>query len=111
MILRETKIDDLAELCQTLLAYVSTTEDGPQSARSATSIVSSIDALEAQRRADDAAAAVQFLVRKTLEDSQNRLVFRAQQYVRSEIQNFNPKIEDIELLARGRGCIVFLWLR
>jgi hypothetical protein len=97
LILRETKIDDLAELCQSLIGYIAASEN----------VASPIEYATSQMKRDDSVAAVQFLVRKTLQDAQQRLVFRAQQYIRAEIQGFKPRVEDIELLARGRGCIVY----
>ncbi len=101
LVLKETKIDELSDLCQSLLAYVTSTE-GPSSELTPT------EQIQEQRRTDDASSAVKFLVRKTLEDAQQRLVFRAQQFVKADIQGWRPKIEDIELLARGRGCTSFV---
>jgi hypothetical protein len=98
LVLKETKIDELSELCQSLLAYVTTTE-GPASD------LTPIEQVQEQRTLDDATSAVKFLVRKTLEDAQQRLVFRAQQFIKADIQGWRPKMEDIELLARGRGCM------
>ena len=93
LILKQVKIDDLADMCQSLLHYMDS---------SSVTIVSPL-ILKPHNLTDDATSAVKFLVRKTLQDAQNRLVFRVQEYIRTEIQGFKPRIEDIELLARGRG--------
>ncbi|RKO83376.1 hypothetical protein BDK51DRAFT_33551, partial [Blyttiomyces helicus] len=87
MILREIRIDALSELCYTLQLYLESPEvtNGEPQAK------------------DEDATAVKFVVRKILEDAQQRLVFRAQAYIRQEIEGFRPRDEELMILARGRG--------
>ena len=99
LILTENKIDELVDLCQSLLSYfVDTKNDNLRRS-------SVIDLMHQQDNSDDFSSAVKFLARKTLEDAQARLVFRAQEFIQADIMNFTPRIEDIELFARGRGCM------
>ncbi|KAJ3287812.1 Golgi transport complex subunit 3 [Borealophlyctis nickersoniae] len=89
MILREVRIDTLAELCQTLHIYLKSTD-----------VAMGHDDSEVE---EDESTPVQFVVRKILEDAQQRLVFRAEAYIKQEIEGFKPREEEISLLARGRG--------
>ncbi|KAG0018581.1 Golgi transport complex subunit 3 [Podila clonocystis] len=41
-----------------------------------------------------------YLIRNMLQDTQQRLVYRAQAFIRSEIQNYKPKPEDLDYPAR-----------
>lgn len=42
------------------------------------------------------------LIHPALEDAQTRLVFRAQAVLRDEIENYRPKLEDLDYPARNR---------
>jgi len=96
LILRENKIDELVDLCQSLLSYfVDSKMEKKESV---------VDLMREEEKIDSSSI-VKFLARKTLEDAQARLVFRAQEFIQAEITNFTPRIETIELFARGRGCI------
>ena len=99
LILRENKIDELVDLCQSLSSYFVNAKN------QYTRRTSLVDLVNIQEEMDDSSATVKFLARKTLEDVQARLVFRAQEFIQSEIMNFTPRVEDIELFARGRGCM------
>ncbi|KAJ3085200.1 Golgi transport complex subunit 3, partial [Quaeritorhiza haematococci] len=46
---------------------------------------------------------VKVIVKRILEDAQQRLVFRVQAFVESEIKGFKPRDEEIAVLARTRG--------
>jgi hypothetical protein len=97
LILRENKIDELVDLCQSLLSYF--VDSAGVRKPSAVDFVG-------KAQTTDSSSTVKFLARKTLEDAQARLVFRAQEFIQAEITNFTPRIETIELFARGRGCIL-----
>lgn len=97
LILRENKLDELVDLCQLLLSYF---VDSKMEKRS-----SVVDLMRDEENINPSST-VKFLARKTLEDAQARLVFRAQEFIQAEITNFTPRIENIELFARGRGCIL-----
>lgn len=46
---------------------------------------------------------IESVVHRILEDTQQRLVFRGQAYIREEIEGFAPRDEELAILARGRG--------
>ncbi|KAJ3190367.1 Golgi transport complex subunit 3 [Gaertneriomyces sp. JEL0708] len=87
LILRESRIDILSELCQTLRIYVSDP---------------SVNA-EASMETDGKLRAIEPVVHQILEDAQQRLVFRGQSYIREEIEGFTPREEELSILVRGRG--------
>ncbi|KAL2918197.1 Golgi transport complex subunit 3 [Polyrhizophydium stewartii] len=91
LIIRENKLDTLSDLCQSLISYLKTLEPAPGEEREDPEILSTN------------AAPVKFIVQKILEDSQQRLAFRAEAFVRQELQNFRPREEELLVLARGRG--------
>nr|KAJ3422367.1 Golgi transport complex subunit 3 [Polyrhizophydium stewartii] len=83
LIIRENKLDTLSDLCQSLISYLKTLEPAPGEEREDPEILSTN------------AAPVKFIVQKILEDSQQRLAFRAEAFVRQELQNFRPREEEL----------------
>ncbi|RUS30631.1 hypothetical protein BC938DRAFT_479139 [Jimgerdemannia flammicorona] len=51
----------------------------------------------------DQGLAFSYLIRHVLQDAQQRLIFRAQSYIRTEIQVFMPKPEDLDYPAKLRS--------
>ena len=92
LIIRETRLDVLSEMCQSLQSYLSSFELNDE-----------LDDEEEDDLAQINASTVTFAVRKILEDAQQRLIFRAQAFLRQEIQNFKPREQELMVLARGRG--------
>eukprot|EP00842_Homolaphlyctis_polyrhiza_P003665 jgi/Hompol1/429/HPOL_000146-RA len=95
LIIRETKIDTLSELCLSLIGYQKTLDpdvgiDGE-----------SVD--DADPVGGTNMTPIKFIVQRILEDAQQRLAFRAEAFIRQEIQNFKPREEELMILARGRG--------
>ncbi|TPX56813.1 hypothetical protein PhCBS80983_g04242 [Powellomyces hirtus] len=98
LILRESRIDALSELCQTLHIYL----DSPDIAfvpQDETDGQSDSGSEEGEARPKP----IESVVEHILEDAQQRLVFRSQTYVREEIEGFTPREEELAILARGRG--------
>ncbi|KAJ3161949.1 Golgi transport complex subunit 3 [Geranomyces michiganensis] len=100
LILRESRIDALSELCQTLHIYLDSPEvafvvQGEQSSQTNSESVSEGEEVKSKP--------IETVVENILEDSQQRLVFRTQTYIREEIEGFTPREEELAILARGRG--------
>jgi hypothetical protein len=51
-------------------------------------------------------APVRYVIEKILQDAQERLAFRAQEYIRQEIKGFKPREQEIDLLARSKKCMI-----
>ncbi|CAG8451846.1 10392_t:CDS:10 [Dentiscutata heterogama] len=76
-IIHETNIEVLSELCTILQVHIN---QDPET----------IEEKEGQ------GLQFSYLIRNVLQDAQQRLVFRVQTYIRSEIQNFIPKPSDVD---------------
>ncbi|KAI8820860.1 Sec34-like family-domain-containing protein, partial [Fimicolochytrium jonesii] len=98
LILREQRIDALSELCQTLQIYL----DSPDLTTSVPHQQGSTDNLDTINEPPKPKP-IESVVSQILEDAQQRLVFRSQQYIREEIEGFTPREEELAILARGRG--------
>ncbi|ORY51273.1 Sec34-domain-containing protein [Rhizoclosmatium globosum] len=80
-IVREQRIDVLADLCRSLQLHLESVES---------------------LTTEGSGAPVKYVVGKILEDAQERLAFRAAEYIRSEIERFSPKERELDVLARSR---------
>ena len=47
---------------------------------------------------------IRYVIEKILFDAQERLAFRAQSYIKQEIEGFRPRDKELEVLARSRKC-------
>lgn len=89
LILKETRIDTLAELCSSLLFYI-------QGAGTATE--------NPERTLNDSRdAAIKVIVKSILFDGQGRLSFRAQEFIQSEIRQFKSNKKEMSVLTRVAG--------
>ncbi|KND05201.1 uncharacterized protein SPPG_08883 [Spizellomyces punctatus DAOM BR117] len=95
LILRESRIDVLSELCQTLHIYLGSPDV-------ALGQVETHEERETERE-ETKKQPIESVVKFILEDAQQRLVFRSQTYIREEIEGFTPRDEELAILARGRG--------
>ncbi|KAJ3301873.1 hypothetical protein HDU76_005617 [Blyttiomyces sp. JEL0837] len=138
MILRESKIDTLADLCRSLQIHLDSVDalllsesfsripsqesldeesmamamvDGDiQLAMEIESGVSgsaggmrssrAVALMQQQQQAMSKEAPVKHVVERILQDAQERLAFRAQQYIKQEIESFRPRDRELEVLAR-----------
>ncbi|CAJ0836790.1 10002_t:CDS:10 [Entrophospora sp. SA101] len=76
-IIHEASIDTLSELCTILLVHLN--QD-----------------VEEDEGKEGQGLQFSYLIRNVLQDAQQRLVFRAQTYIRSEIQNYIAKPSDLD---------------
>lgn len=92
LILKETRLDLLAELCNALLFHLKKEdqESGEVQADNADGeiIVSKSEA-------------VKFIVESILYEAQSRLSFRAQEYIHNDIRRFHAREKELLVLARG----------
>lgn len=77
LILQESRIDVLIQLCQTLSIYVR----------------------------EDEQDSVLFVIHRILADTQQRLIFRAQQFMQQEISRFKVDATYMELIDKARGAM------
>ena len=120
LILRESSIDILSDLCLTIHASMTadnslhstntSREDKGQAGSDENDVTSALDTNEDDQANEHAKeihgnglAFVTSSVRLVLEDTQQRLAFRAQTFIRQEIEGFKPRDEEILLFSRGRG--------
>jgi hypothetical protein len=89
LILKETRIDVLSDLCTTLLSHL---------------VNSSSSQTPNERKPISKGISINAVVESILNDTQSRLSFRAQEYIQSEIRNFRPKEKEMMVLARGPDC-------
>ncbi|XJO73885.1 hypothetical protein BDV3_004794 [Batrachochytrium dendrobatidis] len=95
LIIRETKLDTLSEMCQSLQSYVQTLDPKHDSETDASGHF--LDSSETN------SAPVRYTVQKILEDAQQRFAFRAEMFIKQELQQFKPREAELRVLARGRG--------
>ncbi|KAJ3146876.1 Golgi transport complex subunit 3 [Geranomyces variabilis] len=100
LILRESRIDALSELCQTLHIYLDSPEVAFVVQGDEASPAKSDPGIETE---EVKPRPIETVVENILEDAQQRLVFRSQTYIREEIEGFTPREEELAILARGRG--------
>ncbi|KAI8902930.1 Sec34-like family-domain-containing protein [Globomyces pollinis-pini] len=84
LILKETRIDVLSELCQSFLFHLKSTDQSNEVENGRSHMV-------------------KYVVESILQETQERLTFRAQDYIRTEIEAFRPREQEILVLARGPG--------
>lgn len=84
LILRQTRLDFLAEVCHQLQSYTV------------------VDQNDAQENVYSISS--RMVAKKILEDAQQRLVFRAQAFMKSDLEGFKLRDDDVILFARGKGC-------
>ncbi|KAJ2999451.1 Golgi transport complex subunit 3 [Globomyces sp. JEL0801] len=84
LILKETRIDVLSELCQSFLFHLKSTDQSNEVENGRSHMV-------------------KYVVESILHETQERLTFRAQDYIRTEIEAFRPREQEILVLARGPG--------
>ncbi|KAJ3231513.1 hypothetical protein HDU78_007700 [Chytriomyces hyalinus] len=104
-IVREQRIDVLADLCRSLCLHLESVDSltsgqapsAPENTQSPTGTVMS-------RTGDHASggAPVKYVVGKILEDAQERLAFRAAEYIRQEIEKFSPKDRELDVFSRSK---------
>ncbi|KAJ3010421.1 Golgi transport complex subunit 3 [Thoreauomyces humboldtii] len=99
MILRESRIDTLSELCQTLHIYL----NSPDIAYLPQVDTEQGNTWSENEDEDEKPKPIEAVVGQILQDAQQRLVFRSMTYVREEIEGFTPREEELSILARGRG--------
>ncbi|KAJ3006878.1 UNVERIFIED_CONTAM: Golgi transport complex subunit 3, partial [Siphonaria sp. JEL0065] len=92
-IVREQRIDVLADLCRSLYLHL-------ESVESLTSATTGTN--PDPKIAEGSGAPVKYVVGKILEDAQERLAFRAADYIRQEIEMFSPKDRELDVLARSK---------
>ncbi|KAI9203906.1 Sec34-like family-domain-containing protein [Polychytrium aggregatum] len=95
-VLAQTRIDVLSELCQTLQAHAS-------AASLPVPVPASEPEGDQQVIQEDQLAAIRLIAMKILQDAQQRLAFRAQAFIKSEIEGFKPRDQELLILARGGG--------
>ncbi|KAJ3111253.1 Golgi transport complex subunit 3 [Phlyctochytrium bullatum] len=119
LILREQSINVLTELCRTLKQHLDSVDalappdeaypldpsftllPAPVGdAADAPPVSPTSDADAAWRTTDFDVAAAKVAVEKILQDAQERLVFRAQGFIQTEIGAFKPTERELEILAR-----------
>lgn len=97
MVLREQSVEKLSELCHTLRIYLETNENSVAriaSGESTTVTGMPVDVI--QRTKDQQQLFI--IVKRILEDTQQRLSFRAQGYISNEIQGLKLKEVEITVL-------------
>ncbi|KAJ1538755.1 Golgi transport complex subunit 3, partial [Cladochytrium tenue] len=106
MILREIRIDILAELCRSLQVHVDAVDSlalgvtSPITVHSATSVDEDSVSGTSPHHPTARDAPVKRVVERVLQDAQERLAFRSQQYIKEEIEGFRPRDRELEVLAR-----------
>ncbi|TPX32254.1 hypothetical protein SmJEL517_g04569 [Synchytrium microbalum] len=127
LILRESRIDILSDLCLAIQAAMASQtatlnlvkpvksqpdeleQDGEQSEEingdeeDENGYERRMTKQQEQEAEDDGLGFVTASVRLVLEDTQSRLAFRAQTFIKQDIQGFKPREDEILLFARGRG--------
>ncbi|RIA80198.1 Sec34-like family-domain-containing protein [Glomus cerebriforme] len=85
-IIHETNVETLSELCAILQVHLNQ---------------------DSEKNGEKEGQGLQFshLIRNVLEDTQQRLVFRVQTFIRNEIQNFVPQASDLDYPNRLKGSI------
>ncbi|KAI8614180.1 Sec34-like family-domain-containing protein [Chytriomyces sp. MP71] len=105
-IVREQRIDVLADLCRSLYLHLESVDNltaandggGINGALSPTTTVASSSRVVPKGDA----APVKYVVGKILEDAQERLAFRAAEYIRQEIELFSPKDRELDVFVRSK---------
>ncbi|KAI9321150.1 Sec34-like family-domain-containing protein [Zopfochytrium polystomum] len=100
MILREMRIDVLADLCRSLQVHVDAVDSLSSRPRPVASPTDSPSSVFPTNLDGDADRYTDRVVEKVLQDAQERLVFRAQQYIKEEVEGFKPRDRELEVLAR-----------
>ncbi|KAJ3108445.1 Golgi transport complex subunit 3 [Phlyctochytrium planicorne] len=115
MILREQQINTITELCRTLQVHLDTVDAfNPEPFELETSISdmelppSAVDGSPVSPTMDGQwknsgfdAASAKVAVERILQDAQERLAFRAQGFIKSEIEGFKPSERELDVLARS----------
>lgn len=111
IILQETRIDLLADVCLQLQEHITssnlTTQQSESSRPNSPIPLQLSEPLSARSfdSLDNLEIPSKVVVRRILEDAQQRLVFRAQVYLRDDIQMFKMRDEEIiSLFYRGTEC-------
>ncbi|KXS13586.1 Sec34-domain-containing protein [Gonapodya prolifera JEL478] len=100
LIIHETRIDHLSELSLLLSSIASSSSAGLLVDANADK---NIDGTEIVDDDDEAGGgAVREAAIKVLEDTQARLSFRAQEYIRKEIERYEPREADLEVFLKSR---------
>ncbi|TPX43835.1 hypothetical protein SeLEV6574_g04838 [Synchytrium endobioticum] len=128
LILRESRIDVLSDLCLSIQAAMTiasplkplatnstfkTDDNEDEDYESGDDKDLMDDAVDEERKqlngcerekgSGDGRDYITSSVRLVLEDTQQRLTFRAQSFIKQEIEGFKPRDDEILLFARGRG--------
>jgi hypothetical protein len=97
IIFREYRIEALSELCNSLLYMMNPTAENDSKSTSS---------LKAQT--PGGTDPIKFVVENILRDAQSRLIYRAGDIIQEDIRQFNPRDQELLVLARGPGCITLL---
>lgn len=98
LILRETRLDILSDLCNSLLFHLKA-EEGSSEATVGKS--ASAAPISPSIQGPNTVEAVKFIVESILFDAQSRLAYRTQEFIQSEIRQFKPREKEVMVLARG----------
>lgn len=102
MILREVRIDILSELCRSLQLHLDAFKSltYSSSAGGEDEVDDGVDIDKKIHSIPGKDASVRRVVDRVLMDAQSRLSFRAQQYIKEEIEGFKPRDRELEVFAR-----------
>ena len=95
LILRETRLDILSDLCNSLLFHLKAGEGSSEATVGESASVAPIS------QSTQGVDAVKFIVESILFDAQSRLAYRTQEFIQSEIRQFKPREKELMVLARG----------
>lgn len=99
IIFREYRIEALSELCESLLYMMNPnpTEDNDFNFTSSM-----------KSQSPGGSGTIKFVVETILRDAQTRLIYRAGDIIQEDIRQFNPRDQELLILARGPGCNILL---
>ncbi|RKP03921.1 hypothetical protein CXG81DRAFT_23478 [Caulochytrium protostelioides] len=105
LILREPRLEILSELAHTLTAFLSLEADAEAEAAHDGAPATATGAYAGLAPAAYAAlqAALGQVLARIRADVQDRLIFRAQAFMRDEIERFRPTARELDVFARGHG--------
>ena len=112
MILREVRIDILSELCRSLQLHLDAFKSltYSSSAGGEDEVDDGVDIDKKIHSIPGKDASVRRVVDRVLMDAQSRLSFRAQQYIKEEIEGFKPRDRELEVFARTEKCMLDVYI-